>query len=217
MKNIEIEARSFITSNQYKDLEGRLNKIARFLGKINEETVYCGKESIRIRRDNNSSWLILKSGKIHDDFRDEIKIQFKRTDFEKLKEIFERLGFNIEVAWFRKRKIYDWRGIKVFLDDTKGYGKIIELETQYQSKARCWTSPVPKRSFWYGEIGKEGEERKIHEKLKEKLKSLGIKITPKKVFEKKFKYYKNNWRKILSTSAKSYSGSTVALREGRKI
>jgi len=85
------------------------------------------------------------------------------------------LGFNVEVAWFRKRKIYDWQGVKVFLDDTKGYGKIIELE----------------------KIGKEDEERKIHEKLKEKLKSLGVKITPRKVFEKKFKYYKNNWRKIL--------------------
>jgi len=175
MKNIEIEVRSFITSNQYKDLEKKLDKIARFLGKVNEETVYCGKESIRIRRDDNSSWLILKSGKIHDDFRDELKIQFKKVDFEKLKEVFERLGFNVEVAWFRKRKIYDWQGVKVFLDDTKGYGKIIELE----------------------KIGKEDEERKIHEKLKEKLKSLGVKITPRKVFEKKFKYYKNNWRKIL--------------------
>jgi len=177
MKNIEIEARSFITASQYKKLEAKLNEIAKFLGGINEETVYCGEERMRIRRDDDYSWLILKSGKIHDDFRNEIKIQFKRSDFEKLKEIFKRLGFNIAVVWFRKRKVYDWRGIKVFLDDTKGYGKIIELE----------------------KIGKEGEERKIHRNLENKLKSLGIKITPKKVFNQKFNYYKNNWRKILKT------------------
>lgn len=175
MKNIEIEARSFITASQYKKLEEKLNKIAKFLEKISEETVYCGKESIRIRRDQNFSYLILKSGKIHDDSREEIKIKFKRTDFEKLKEVFERLGFNIDVVWFRKRKVYDWKGIKVFLDDTKGYGKIIELE----------------------KIGKSGNERKIHEELEEKLKSLGVKITPRKVFDEKFEYYKNNWRKIL--------------------
>jgi predicted adenylyl cyclase CyaB len=175
MKNIEIEARSFITASQYKKLEAKLNKIAKFLGEINEETVYCGGERIRIRRDDNYSYLILKSGKIHDDFRDEIKVRFKRSDFEKLKEIFERLGFDIDVLWFRKRKIYDWKGIKVFLDDTKGYGKIIELER----------------------FGKEGQERKIHRNLVEKLSSLGVKITPKKVFEEKFNYYKNNWRKVL--------------------
>jgi len=175
MKNIEIEARSFITASQYKKLEAKLNKIAKFLEEINEETVYCGGERMRIRRDDDYSWLILKSGKIHDDFRNEIKIQFKRSDFEKLKEIFKRLGFNIAVVWFRKRKVYDWRGTKVFLDDTKGYGKIIELE----------------------EIGRTGTEKAIHKKLEDKLKSLGVKITPKKVFEEKFNYYKKNWRKIL--------------------
>jgi predicted adenylyl cyclase CyaB len=175
MKNIEVEARSFITAPQYKNLEAKLNKIAKFLGGINEETVYCGEERMRIRRDDNYSYLILKSGKIHDDFRDEIKIQFKRSDFKKLKEMFKGLGFDIDVVWFRKRKVYDWRGTKVFLDDTKGYGKIIELE----------------------KIGKEGEERKIYRNLEDKLKSLGIKITPKKVFEEKFKYYKRNWRKII--------------------
>jgi len=175
MKNIEIEVRSFITASQYKKLEAKLNEIAKFLGGINEETVYYGEERMRIRRDDDYSWLILKSGKIHDDFRHEIKIQFKKADFEKLKEIFKRLGFNINVVWFRKRKVYDWRGTKAFLDDTKGYGKIIELE----------------------KIGSSKEKEKTHKELENKLKSLGIKITPKKVFDKKFKYYKNNWRKIL--------------------
>jgi predicted adenylyl cyclase CyaB len=93
-----------------------------------------------------------------------------------LKDIFERLGFNINAIWFRKRKIYDWEGIKVFLDDTKGYGKIIELE----------------------KMGKEKDKEKIYKNLKSKLSALGIKkITPKSEFNKKFEYYKNNWKKIL--------------------
>jgi len=176
MKNVEIEVRSFISPTQYKNLERKLNKVAKFLKEIKEETAYCGKENIRIRRDENFSYLILKSGKIHDNFRDEIKIRFKRTDFKNLKEIFARLGFNISIMWFRKRKVYDWRGIKVFLDDTKGYGRIIELE----------------------EIGTEKNKEKIYNNLKTKLIALGIKkITPKKDFDKKFNYYKNNWRKIL--------------------
>jgi predicted adenylyl cyclase CyaB len=174
--NIEVEVRSFISPIQYKSLERKLNKVARPLKKIKEETIYCGNEDLRIRRDGNFSHLILKSGKIHDNFRNEIKIRFERADFEKLRDLFEKLGFNVDVMWFRERKIYDLKGIKVFLDKTKGYGMIIELE----------------------KFGTEQNKKKIYNDLKAKLLTLGIKeITPKKEFDKKFKYYKNNWRKIL--------------------
>ena len=183
MKSIEIEVRNFISSTQFKDLEKKLKKIAKFLKEGRDETIYFGGRAVRfggrdlrLRRDNNFSYLILKSGKIHDNFREEIKISFKRDDFKKLKDLFERLGFKTTVIWFRKRKVYDWKGIKAFLGDTKGYGKIIELE----------------------KIGTEKDKKKIYDDLKAKLSALGIKkITPKKEFDKKFQYYKNNWRMIL--------------------
>lgn len=176
MKNIEIEVRSFISPAQYKKLERKLKKVAKFLKEIKEETIYFGKENLRLRRDNNFSYLILKSGKIHDNFRNEIKIRFKRADFENLKDLFKRLGLNVNAMWFRKRKIYNWEGVKVFLDNTKGYERIIELE----------------------KIGTEKDKRKIYNDLKAKLLTLGIeKITSKEEFDKKFQYYKNNWRKIL--------------------
>lgn len=176
-KNIEIEVRSFISSKQYKELEKKLNKIAKFLKEIKEETIYLkGKKDIRIRKDNESAYLILKSGKIHEDFRDEIEIKLKKEDFKKLKKLFQELDFKIEVIWFRKRKIYDYKGVKVLLDDTKGYGKIIELE----------------------KIGITKNKEKILKDLKEKISFLGIKkITSKKEFNEKFKYFKNNWQKIL--------------------
>lgn len=175
-ENVEIEVRSFISPLQYKNLERKLNKIAKFLKEIKEETVYLGEESLRIRRDDNCSYLILKSGKIHDNFRDEIKIRFERSDFERLKNLFENLGFNTEMIWFRKRKEYDWGGIKVFLDNTKGYGMIIELE----------------------KFGDKRNKKKVYNFLKTKLLTLGIKeITPKEEFDRKFNYYKKNWKKIL--------------------
>jgi predicted adenylyl cyclase CyaB len=180
MKNVEIEVRSFISPVQYKSLEKKLNRVAKFLKEIKEETVYLERESLRIRRDNSYSYLIFKSGKIHDNFRSEIKIRFERTDFDKLKDLFEKLGFNIDVMWFRERNVYDLKGIKVFLDKTKGYGMVVELE----------------------KFGTEQNKEKIYDDLKAKLLSLGIKeITPKKEFDKKFKYYKNNWRKILNLKA----------------
>jgi adenylate cyclase class IV len=76
--------------------------------------------------------------------------------------------------WKRKRLVFLWEGIKVFLDETKGYGKIIELE----------------------KITDKKNKEKVYAKLKSKLKSLGIKkITPKEIFEQRFKSYLKKWKK----------------------
>jgi len=177
MKNIEIEARSFISEKDYQRLRTKFNKEAKFLNSINEETVYFkgAKGDLRLRKNDKEAFIIFKGGKIHDDFREEIEIKLPKKDFPKFFDLFKKMSFENEIHWFRKRRIYKWEDAKVFLDDTKGYGYIIELE----------------------KIGRIGEEDAIHKQLENKLKSLGIKITPKKIFEEKFKYYKNNWRKIL--------------------
>jgi predicted adenylyl cyclase CyaB len=176
MKNIEVEVRSFISRNEYKKLEKILKKEAKLIGLINEETVYLGgtKNDLRIRRNKKEASLILKVGKIHDDFREEIEIKLKKDDFKKTEELFERLGHKEKIRWFRKRLLFKWGEIKVFLDDTKDYGLIVELER----------------------IGFSRNKKEIHRELENKLKHLGIKATPKKVFEEKFKYYKNNWKKF---------------------
>lgn len=52
MKNIEIEARSFIDKNKYKELIKKLKKETRFIGSTNEETVYfeAKNKDLRIRK-----------------------------------------------------------------------------------------------------------------------------------------------------------------------
>jgi len=177
MKNIEIEVRSFITRNEYKKLQKVLRKEAKFIDSIKEETVYfeAKNKDLRIRKDEKDAYLILKEGKIHDDSREEMEVRIKREDFGKIERLFKKLGYKDKIRWFRKRIIFKSGEIKVLLDDTKGYGLILELE----------------------KIGTIRKKEKVHKYLEQKIKSLGIKITPKEVFEKKFRYYKNNWRKIL--------------------
>jgi predicted adenylyl cyclase CyaB len=176
MKKVEVEIRTFISPSQYQSLMKKLRKIAKFKDEINEETIYCGSENLRIRKNDEASYLILKSGRIHQNFRGEIEIKFKREDFEKMKEILERIGFPVIAIWKRKRLAFDWNGTKVFLDDTKGYGKIIELE----------------------KITNEKNKEKAFSDLKSKLLNLGIKkITPKNFFDKKFKNYLKNWKKLI--------------------
>lgn len=177
--NIEVEVRSFISKEQYKKLLNFFKEHAKLVKEDYQETFYFDcEEDLRIQRNNFYSKVWLKKGKIHDRHREEIEIKFDKNKFEDLEKLFLALGFNIEIKWFRKRIEFNWEGIIVCLDITKGYGHIIELE----------------------KMCSEENKEKEFKNLKQKLISLDVKITPQKEFEKKFQYYKKNWRKLVENS-----------------
>ena len=61
------------------------------------------------------------------------------------------------------------------LDYTRGYGYIIELEKMCTSE----------------------EQEREYEVLLQKLNDLGVVLTPKEEFDVKFKYYKENWKRLV--------------------
>jgi len=174
--SIEVEIRSFISKEKFDALLDFFKKNASLVKEDYQETFYfdCDQD-LRIQRNNFFSKICLKKGNIHDDYREEIEIKFDRDEFEKLEKLFLSLGYNVEIKWFRKRFEFKWDDIKVCLDYTKGYGYIIELE----------------------KICSENKKELEFERLKQKLKSLGVEITPKEEFNKKFLYYKKNWRSLV--------------------
>jgi predicted adenylyl cyclase CyaB len=175
MKNIEVEIRSFISKEQFDKLLEFLRKNAKFLKEDYQETHYLdSKEDLRIQRNNFFSKIWMKKGKIHDESREEIEIKFPKEDFEKLAKLFSSVGLNAKIKWFRDRKEFEWNGITVDLDYTKGYGYIIELE----------------------KMCSEEEKGQVIEFLKTKLKSLNIPLTPKEEFDKRFKHYEENWKTL---------------------
>jgi len=175
-RNIEVEIRSFISQSQYQKLLKRLKKEGRFCNKDYQITYYfSGPKDLRIQKNNYLAKIWFKKGKIHDKFREEIEIKFNRSDFEKLKDLFLNLGYKVEVTWYRQRNVFKWKRVEAMLDYTKGYGYIIELE---------------KLSRWK-------DREKTYHLLRQRLKKLGVKETPKKEFTKKFQYYKKNWRKLV--------------------
>ncbi len=174
--NIEAEVRSFILKEQYEKLLEFFKKNAKLIKEDYQETFYfdCDQD-LRIQRNNFYSKIWMKKGKIHDDHREEIEIKFDRSEFEKLEKLFLSLGFEAEIKWFRKRFEFKWNDITVCLDFTKGFGYIIELEKM---------------------CSKEMKEQEF-ENLKQKLKSLDIELTSKDEFNKKFLYYKKNWKSLV--------------------
>lgn len=175
-KNIEVEIRSFISKEKYKDLLEFFIQNAELVKEDFQETHYFDcEQDLRIQKNNFGSKIWMKKGKIHDDAREEIEIKTNKEDFKNLENLFKNLGHNIEIKWLRDRKQFNWQGIKVCLDYTKGYGHIIELE----------------------KIGNESNKEEILQELKQKINELGVEITPKEEFEKQYNYYKQNWGELI--------------------
>lgn len=176
-KNIEVEIRAFISPKEYLNLLKFFKKNFKLVKEDNQETIYfdCDKD-LRIQRNNFTSKIWLKEGKLHDDCREEIEIHTDRSNFDNLQKLFSSLGYKQDIKWIRDRKEFDWNGIKVCLDYTIGYGYIIELE----------------------KISTKKEENKALTLLRSKLEELKIKETPKEVFNEAYDNYKKNWRTIIT-------------------
>lgn len=175
MKNIECEIRSFITKKQYLNLIKKFKKEAKFLGEDEQITYYFdSKQDLRIQKNSKFSKIWLKSGKIHDENREELEVRADKKEFEKMEQIFSAIGYKIEIKWFRKRASFKWKGIDVAIDFTKGYGYIIELEKMTTEK----------------------EKEKTLAYLKKQLSGLRINLTPKEEFDRKYQYFKENWEKL---------------------
>jgi predicted adenylyl cyclase CyaB len=176
MKKVEAEIRSFISEKEYKRLLSFFKKNAVFLGKYFQETHYLeSKEDLRIQENRHFSKIWLKKGRMHDEAREEIEIKFCKKDFKKIETLFSILGFKTKIKWFRRRNEFKWKGISVCLDYTRGYGYIIELEKICNLK----------------------NEKEQLEKLKKAFSKLGIEMTSKSEFGKRFRRYERNWRKIV--------------------
>jgi len=173
---IEIEIQSFITKEQYGNLLNFFRQNAEFIKEDFQETFYFDENSnLRIQRNSDGAKLWHKSGNVHDEFMEEIEIFTKREDFEKLERFLNKLGHEVKIKWLRNRNQFDWNGIKVCLDYTKGYGYIIEFE----------------------KMGSEENKEKILEELQIKFNELNIPLTSKEEFTNKYNYYKENWRELI--------------------
>jgi len=173
----EAELRSFISKEKYDELISFFQKNAELLSDTSQETHYLNSDKdLRIQKNDDYSKIWLKLGKMHDEQRKEIEIRMKSQDFDSLKEIFEIIGFDAKIKWFRKRKEFSWKGLSICLDNTKGYGYILEIEKLCDS---------------------EEEANSAKEEIKQKFLELEVIESSKEEFAQKFQDYEKNWRSLI--------------------
>lgn len=179
-KNIEVEVRALISASKYNNLLNFFKRNAKLVSDENEITHYLNKDgSLRLRKTDSYSMVYFKDfsqGSRHESVHQESELAFASKDFEKAKELFSKIGFELSMTWIRHRKTFLWKGISAMLDYTRGYGYIIELE----------------------KMSNPSEKEKALALLNNKLNELGVKKTPKTVFDKKYQHYHRNWKKLVS-------------------
>lgn len=180
MSSIECEIRSFVIDRKFKELLEFFEREAESMGDDSQVTYYFDcEQDLRIQMSDKESKLWLKMGTMHDDAREEIEIKCARGDFATLERLVTSLGYNVEIKWFRRRRRFRWRGAKITLDETEGYGRIIELER----------------------LATEESQDQMLKELRELLAELGVEPTPREEFDKRFAHYKENWRELVREKA----------------
>lgn len=176
MNNIEVEVRAFVSEAEFNRLKNFFDKNAKFLNRHKDETIYFDKDGkVRLRKETRRSYFICKSGKIHDKHREEFEIDINKSDFVSGQKMLEALNKPPIVKWQRERLVWQYQGIKVCLDKTKGYGRLFELEVLVSPK----------------------EEEGAYNKILKIFKKLKITPTPKEKIQKHYNYYLKNWRKLI--------------------
>lgn len=173
---IEVELRSFVSSEKFGELLKYFQSCATPSPEDTQITYYFdGPHDLRIQKNNSYSKVWLKKGNLHDSAREEIEIRCSHDDFENLEKLFLSLGNRVSIKWFRTRHQFEWEGVTVCLDYTKGYGHIIEFE----------------------KLCEQNEKEKTLVFLNKKFQTLSIPLSEKKEFDEKFAWYKENWKTLV--------------------
>ncbi|MBE0478501.1 class IV adenylate cyclase [Candidatus Aerophobetes bacterium] len=85
-------------------------------------------EALRVREAGKRLFLAYKGAKVDLDTktRDELEIEVKGKIFDLLKA----LGFNEVRRVIKKRGMYSWQGLKIFLDEVENLGDFVEVEAE---------------------------------------------------------------------------------------
>ena len=177
--DIECEIRSFVTDGEYDELLERLKRTATYAGKDEQVTYYFagnGDPDLRIQRNASGGKIWYKGGKMHEEARREIEVPFGHDgSFERLGELFLALGYRVSIKWYRERHTFRLGDVTITLDDTRGYGKIVEFEI----------------------LCREDGRQAALDGLKARMREFEIEPTPKEEFDRRYAEYKSNWRALL--------------------
>ena len=133
MKNIELEHRSLVTEEKYRELLEVLAKDGKELGENNKHTfhfIFPDKLlNVLDLESKGQAKIALKLGKIGQGAAfEEIEIPIDQKDFEKTVKLFKSLGFSEIIESFQTRHDFEYKGVEFAVKHSAEWGYHVELE-----------------------------------------------------------------------------------------
>ncbi len=164
---VENEVRSLIDEARHNELLHFFQKEGEIVKEDEQLTFYFNAEQeLRIQINDFFAMAQIKSGNMHDEQRKKTTIKTERENFPYLFALFDGLGYEVESRWNRVRHEFRWEGMKVTLNDTQGYGYLIDIEFMTQIK-----------------------NKRTVERLKRKLQKIGIRPSTKQELNERYQWY----------------------------
>lgn len=169
---IEVELRALIDATTYIRL---LNIFGVPKEHSRQVTYYLDTHvDTRIQISTKGGKLWQKLGAMHADVREEFEVPLTQEEVRTMRAIFVNLGFGIKAAWFRERYLFQTSDIAWTIDDTVGYGKILEAEL----------------------LVNESDIEFARARLVKEFAKLGVAVTEKAVFERAYEQYLLTWKTV---------------------
>jgi adenylate cyclase class IV len=169
----EVELRAFVDDQTFGRLLTKFRVEGHKVRPVRQVTYYLDSQvDTRVQISRKSGKLWQKLGKMHETMRTEIEVFLSRKDAKALLQIMANLGFTVKVVWYRERVQFSIGQLTVSLDDTVGYGRILEVEI----------------------VCGESEANESRDSLLKFLVGLGVTPSPRDEFDAAYREYVANWR-----------------------
>ena len=122
-----------------RSVENKIKELADFVCEKIEEDVYFNSpvrdfresdEALRLRRDGEGVKMTYKGPKVDAETKTREEIEIRVDDYERAKDMLERLGFRAIRRVVKRRRIYRLGEVTICFDDVEGLGCFVEIEVK---------------------------------------------------------------------------------------
>ncbi len=134
---LEIEVKAYC--NNHAEITEKIRSLGGLLlKKVSERDIYYKHparnfadtdEAFRIRIEGNKNILTYKGPKVGNKTKTRFEKEVEFTELNSMKEILEKLGFDIADEIYKTRTVYRIDDVQICLDNVEGLGNFVELET----------------------------------------------------------------------------------------
>lgn len=128
-----------------RDVKDRIEKMAKFLEEVREEDYYFNHpcrdfkktdEALRVRK-SKKVYLTYKGARVDKETKTRKEIEVEVSDFDKILQILEELGFKFVAKVSKVRRIYVLDDLKITVDSVDGLGEFVEIELESEELERA--------------------------------------------------------------------------------